>query len=893
MNKIKRVVFITCLILLFFAPTKSFAISANPEPIEITQPDGTKLTVVLRGDENRHFYTTPDQYCIIKDSEGYFTYASRDKNGNLMPGKIRVKNKAERTTEETNYLRQISKAEQTDNATLRTIRNNAYSGSFESMKSKKKTSLNLRSQLVATPRYLVLLVNFKDVSFVKTNADFSNQLNQTGYSQNGATGSVKDYYTDNSMGKFSPQFDVIGPVTLDNPMAYYGANNDKDNDVKPREMILDACAKAKATFGSALNFSDYDLDKDGNVDNVYVFFAQYSEAAGGADSTIWPHQWSVQGAIGTTTYDGVKLGSYACSSELKGNSGANMDGIGTFCHEFGHVLGLPDLYDTDYDDNGTVFHPGSFDLMASGNYNNSSRTPPCLSLFERELLGWASSTLLDRSTSVVNMKPISIGNNGYYYSTNPTPIIAESPSEWFYVENRQYTGWDKYLPAHGLMITHVDFSDDAINKYWTQGLANAFAIHPCYDILRADGISSVETRSEDLFTGNNRSFLNDDGIPNTISWNGYSTQKPLSQIKENIDGTINFQFMESTFANGVYTLPAESISAVGATLKASVIKGNPAKAGFCWSSNPIPLKENNYSYSAVANNTFTLNITNLASGSVLYYRSFCEDDKGIINYGNIRALETDCLINKYPYSETFSNWKGSNPVCYNLIDNNNDNLGWEKINYSKSGVSNTGLYCNGNSIMTSNDYIITPQFEINSGASNVKLDFVIARFSGAVATQIIQVLISNTSHDISSFSNQLAQYTLKSGISGGTFSVPLPTQYIGQKVYFAFKCVSAANSEGILFDDISITGTKLSTSIVEAGAEKGPLAFSAGNGIIQIKGLPIEDCTIEVIDISGRVLSRSVSSASEAKIKIQQKGLLIVRVNCSNGNKWNFKLINN
>jgi len=894
MHFIKKTLIIWGTIAFLNTPVDTFAVSAYPDSLTITQPDGSKLTVFVRGDENSHYYTTPDKFTIIRNKSGFFTYAVRDKDGKLQPGSMRVQNINKRTQEEQDYIRKTGKMLPTINLNQKEIRNNALSTNFTGLRKIKTGEARLRSQSAIVPRYLILLVNFKDKSFVKSNTDFNNLLNQTGYNQNSATGSVKDFYSDNSMGNFSPQFDVFGPVTLDNTMAYYGKNNDKDNDVRPREMILDACAKAKSSYGSTLNFADYDLDKDGYVDNVYVFFAEYSEAAGGADSTIWPHQWSVTGAVGINTYDGVKIGSYACSSELKGNSGANMDGIGTFCHEFGHVLGLPDLYDTDYEDNGTVFHPGSFDLMASGNYNNSSRTPPCLSLFEREILGWTSSTLLDQYTSVENLKHLAIGNSGYFYSTNPAPVVADSPSEWFYIENRQQTGWDKYLPAHGLMITHVDMSDDAITKYWNEGLANAYATHPCYEILKADGVASIDTRSGDLFTGNgSRNYLNDEGLPNTISWNGYPTQKPLSQIKENADGTVSFKFMESSTSSSVYTLPAEAITAVSATLKASVVNGTPSRTGFCWSSNPIPLKENEFAYTSVINNNYTLYLSNITPGSILYYRSFCEDSNGLVFYGNIRAIETDCLINKFPYSEGFSNWKGANPVCYKLIDNNSDNLGWKKINYSKSGVSNTGLYCKGNATLAADDYIITPQFEINAGASNVKMDFVAARFTGAVATQTIQIFVSATTREINAFTHQLGQYTLKSGISGGTFSVTLPTQYIGQKVYFAFKCTSAANSEGLLFDDISITGTKLATAIIDPMDKFNPKAYMLDKDIVQITNLSNENNTIEIFDISGRLLNRTNNSTTRAKISIQQKGLLIIHIKDASGEFRSIKLMNN
>ena len=226
--------------------------------------------------------------------------------------------------------------------------------------------------------FLVLLVEFSDLKFTVQNPNdaFSRMLNSEGYSENGGTGSAADYFRDNSNGVFSPIFDVFGPVTLSGGFADYGGNDSDDSDKNPGGALVEACRK----LDDSIDFSDYDLDGDGVIDNVFFYYAGHNEAEG---DCIWPHASAIAGD--DFVFDGVSLRTYACSSELRGANGSLMCGIGTFCHEFGHVLGLPDLYDVDYEENGSADAVYAFSLMCSGSYNNSGRTPPYLGALERML----------------------------------------------------------------------------------------------------------------------------------------------------------------------------------------------------------------------------------------------------------------------------------------------------------------------------------------------------------------------------------------------------------------------------------------------------------------------------------------------------------------------------
>ena len=221
-------------------------------------------------------------------------------------------------------------------------------------------------------RFLVLLIEFSDLSFTLENPQeaFSNQLNQEGYSAHGATGSVRDFYIDNSSGQFMPIYDVYGPVKVSKAYSYYGKNDAQGSDTNPDEALYEACC----ILDPDLDFSIYDNDHDGFVDFVYVIYAGRGEADGGGGNTIWPHTSWIYSSYGKTVYlDGKRLDTYACSPELQSGSGyLTRDGIGSFCHEFSHVLGLSDHYATNYS---SVKQTGAWDLMCSGSYNNNSNTP--------------------------------------------------------------------------------------------------------------------------------------------------------------------------------------------------------------------------------------------------------------------------------------------------------------------------------------------------------------------------------------------------------------------------------------------------------------------------------------------------------------------------------------
>ena len=338
-------------------------------------------------------------------------------------------------------------------------------------------------------KLLVLLVNFSDkkMTSAHNNAFFNTMLN-------GSSSSVRDYFNQSSDGKYVPDFEVFGPYTLSNNMAYYGGNDSNGDDLHPDQMVVDACALAAA---DGCDFSHFDQNNDNIVDNIYVIYAGYGEAAGAPANTIWPHSWEIYSSnvTGTLTYNGKTLGHYACSAELSGKSGSNSDGIGTFCHEFSHVIGLPDYYDTDYGTNSDNYvTPGEWTLMDQGSYNGNGQYPPLYSIYDKYFMGWATPTIL-KDPENVNM-PVGTAYARQITSSNTLAAVTNTNTN-YYLENRQQSGYDSELPGHGMIVWKVTYNATR----WNSNDLNNTAGTLRYTIVPADGKTKNYGASDDPFPG--------------------------------------------------------------------------------------------------------------------------------------------------------------------------------------------------------------------------------------------------------------------------------------------------------------------------------------------------------------------------------------------------------
>lgn len=331
-----------------------------------------------------------------------------------------------------------------------------------------------RSSLTGDKKGLIILVNFKNTKFqtsdAETQALYNNVANTQGYSDdNGFSGSVADYFKDQSRGVFNLTFDVVGPVTVSRNAAYYGENDAQTKqDKRPAEMVIEAVNLAKSKVN---NWQQYDWDNDGEVDQVMIIYAGEGEASGGAEATIWPHEYSLEAAKyygeGTgpvTVGNNLKVNTYAVANEgmveqsLFGESFTYM-GIGTICHEFSHCLGLMDMYDTAYGGN---FGMDAWSLMDQGSYNNNGFTPANYTSFEKQQIGWITPKELTTATTVTALQALADADD-FYRITN-----KGNENEYYLLENRQQKGWDQYVPSSGLLVLHVDYDDEI----WAWNLAN-------------------------------------------------------------------------------------------------------------------------------------------------------------------------------------------------------------------------------------------------------------------------------------------------------------------------------------------------------------------------------------------------------------------------------------
>ena len=478
--------------------TASQAAPARKALIVYTQPDGTTFRGYVRGDEFCHYRTTESGRIIARDADGWWCYASYDESGDINVSGTRVSaaNAAVSTFSARNDRQFYPKVSERRRIFSENVARKPMMRNFLA-----QNGATTKSGAAARQKHgIIILAAFKDVPFKYSREYFVNMLTQEGYSYNGATGSAIDYFNDQFGGLVDFSFDVSEVVTLPENREYYGGNDDNDNDQNPEQMIVDAC---KLAAKNGTDFSKYDDDNDGYVDNVFVFFSGGDEADGAGEDCIWSHAYYIEsGARKTLTLNGKNIDSYACTAELTpkyeerrgvyGQTGFKLAGIGTFCHEYSHTFGLPDLYDTDYEKSGGQAEALWYvtGLMDGGNMNNDGNTPPFYNAIDREYLGISTPIML--TDGVHEIEPIN--RNGVYYK-----IDTPTDDEYFLIECRENTSWDKYIGGKGLLVYHIDKSNNIAGKSDNYGKVltsterwnyynevNCRPDRQCADIIEAD-----------------------------------------------------------------------------------------------------------------------------------------------------------------------------------------------------------------------------------------------------------------------------------------------------------------------------------------------------------------------------------------------------------------------
>ncbi len=496
-------------------------ITANPDPVEVVQKDGTAIQLYLHGDEYFHWNEDQTGFPVVRSIDGEWWVYAREENGRLVP---------------TAYV-----AGRVDPASVGLskpdmIGMQAVQAPQRAQEQQSADDGPLKAPKFGIMKNLVVLVDFSDLTVSYSTSDYDSLFNEVGYSAGGAVGSVKDYYNEISYSQLDVQSVVEDPVTISHGYAYYGGNDAFGYDLRPRQMVEEALAALDAR---GFNFQSVDYDNDGWIDGLTIIHAGGGEEYSGNDPNyIWSHQWVM---TSVQIYDGVRMWNYHTEPARRGwdayPSTWGITRIGVICHETGHFLDLPDLYDYGYDSRGA----GNFCLMAGGSWNGDQGTSPAhMSAWCKVDLGW--------------VVPIVVSSNGTY-NINQVEANAQiyklqgsfPSNEYFVVENRQGVGFDSELPGpeRGLLIWHIDENQSNNNDQ----------THYKVDLEEASGPQHLELNENggedsDYFRTGNATNFSGTTTPDNRSYGG----TPLGLDIVDVSGT--GPFMTFTIGGILVTVTA-------------------------------------------------------------------------------------------------------------------------------------------------------------------------------------------------------------------------------------------------------------------------------------------------------------------------------------------------
>lgn len=486
--------------------------------------DGTSVKVELRGDEWAHYWQGEDGRVFVADT----MVADRYRETTIAA--INKRTEARRSVAVERRSQRLRRMAKVPSA---------------------RAPFGQGGDIIGTKKGLVILVGFDDLAFEEghTKRLYERILNEENYDVPPFTGSVHDYFNDQSLGKFDLTFDVVGPVTVSKSYGYYGKNDASGNDLHPTEMVREALD----LISDSVNFADYDWDGDGEADQVFVLYAGHGEAdySDVDPATIWPHEWQlIADGSPAPTYDGITVDTYACSNETAFDG--TISGIGTICHEFSHCLGFPDEYDM----NGDNFGMSRWSLMDYGSYNGGNDNgyqPSGFTSYEKMTAGWLTPVVLDSDTVEVQaMQPLEEADEAYIIYNKA------DPDEYYLLENRQQIGWDASQCGSGLLILHIDYDADI----WQNNCVNTEGYYySSWGTLKINDHQRCTIFHADNKTGSWNSDLAGDPYPYNSNDELTSTSRPaatfynanedgsynmngsICNITQNDDGTVSFTYL--------------------------------------------------------------------------------------------------------------------------------------------------------------------------------------------------------------------------------------------------------------------------------------------------------------------------------------------------------------
>lgn len=482
--------------LFFIVLSEVYAISAYPNQIPITL-GGDTVFISIKGDENCKYATDEEGYTLLQSEKGWF-YASTDNLGNVIFSDFMLVPKEKRSIQTTQFLQSLPKG-----IVPTRISKQHNMVSYSTFESTRKPAVGSR-------KALVILMEFKDVKFLKSTADFYRLFNEKDYHEDGAIGSVNDYFKWASYEQLDLNSDIFGPYTAQYNMAYYGRNEGvSGNDKNPYELFSEAID----IIANKVNLADYDADGDGYVDNIHIIYSGYGEEAGASSNAIWAHEMTFR----TITVQGMKIDRYSCAPELRGNKGGGISRIGPHCHEIGHALGAMDYYDTDYETGGYYQGTGKWDVMASGSWNNDGIAPadfnPYVKIYN---FGWTSAQSLKLDT--INV----IGKSTK--KDNIFRVNTGTDNDYFLLENRDGSSFHSAEPGKGLLIFHI--GPYLEGREYTNTINSTYPQH-CY-VVCASANYRQPTSSVKSYGDINSAGCPFPGLSNNTEFSGKSTPAALA-----------------------------------------------------------------------------------------------------------------------------------------------------------------------------------------------------------------------------------------------------------------------------------------------------------------------------------------------------------------------------
>lgn len=505
--------------------TSSMAVPAYPKPITVTQPDGSRVVVVLRGDERVNWAETTDGYTLLRDAKGFWSFAQQQ-DGQLVASTLRYNGSTATAVEQG-----IQKGLRFSASQVEDLRQ-----TYQAAKRKRVAAKALSTQedlmvdqtfpTTGKRKLLCLLVNFGNTKTTVSRSQFDNMMNQQGYK---GIGSFRDFYLEQSHGQLDVEVTVTDWVKLSQNKATYGVDD-----------MYYIIQEALTAVADTLDLAQFDNDGDGILDGLSVIHQGTGQEVSGSSEDIWSHSDRLYGL----TVKGITVSRYTIEPEML--TATRMSNIGVLCHEFGHNLGAPDFYDTDYSgSDGEFCGTGVWDLLGSGAWNgNYGDQPAGINGWQKWVYGWLEPTLLTETTSVSGMAAADVQPVAYRFETG-------TPGEYIFLENRQQSGtFDASLPGHGLIAYHVNESliktrlnSNTINATYPQGIYTVCSDAGAEPDNQPTSFGDVNSNATPFPGPYSHTSFSDNTLPSTKSQEGRYAYCSLEDIAES-NGTISFRFVK-------------------------------------------------------------------------------------------------------------------------------------------------------------------------------------------------------------------------------------------------------------------------------------------------------------------------------------------------------------